>query len=194
MSTKENILNIIPKNNYFNNSVKPKCLKKCNGCGTKQFNKCNFKNIQSLISVNKSIQNTNKVSESLYLSNKSSLAITKNPCPPNRWNQSSDKQYPSHPSAIIPTKANTLKTTTANLRPGALAPGGFGVDIKHNSYNRYYGRIKGKAITPKLITKNQLINSINFININQSIQNNKPFPLMIGRGYYGIPPVLKSQN
>jgi hypothetical protein len=31
------------------------------------------------------------------------------------------------------------------LRPGALSPGGAGVDIKHNSYARYLARIKGKA-------------------------------------------------
>lgn len=30
-------------------------------------------------------------------------------------------------------------------RPGALSPGGIGVDIKHNSYNRYLNRIKGQG-------------------------------------------------
>jgi hypothetical protein len=31
------------------------------------------------------------------------------------------------------------------LRPGALSPGGKGLDIKHNSYARYLARIKGKG-------------------------------------------------
>jgi hypothetical protein len=31
------------------------------------------------------------------------------------------------------------------LRPGALSPGGSGVDIKHNSYERYLNRLKGRA-------------------------------------------------
>jgi hypothetical protein len=40
---------------------------------------------------------------------------------------------------------NSLKRTLTRLRPGALSPGGVGVDIKHNSYDRYLARIKGKA-------------------------------------------------
>jgi hypothetical protein len=40
---------------------------------------------------------------------------------------------------------NSTKYTITRLRPGALSPGGAGVDIKHNSYARYLARIKGKA-------------------------------------------------
>ena len=40
---------------------------------------------------------------------------------------------------------NSTKRTITRLRPGALSPGGAGVDIKHNSYARYLARIKGKA-------------------------------------------------
>lgn len=37
-------------------------------------------------------------------------------------------------------------------RPGSQAPGGSGVDIKHNSYARYLARLKGKR-TPKNTTE-----------------------------------------
>jgi hypothetical protein len=40
---------------------------------------------------------------------------------------------------------NSLKRTLTRLRPGALSPGGAGVDIKHNSYDRYLLRLKGKG-------------------------------------------------
>ena len=39
--------------------------------------------------------------------------------------------------------SSTRRTITRN-RPGAMSPGGSGVDIKHNSYDRYLNRIKGK--------------------------------------------------
>jgi hypothetical protein len=41
--------------------------------------------------------------------------------------------------------ASSTKHTITRLRPGALSPGGSGVDIKHNSYQRYLNRLKGKG-------------------------------------------------
>ena len=41
--------------------------------------------------------------------------------------------------------ATAQKRTRTRLRPGALSPGGTGVDIKHNSYHRYLARLKGKG-------------------------------------------------
>jgi hypothetical protein len=40
--------------------------------------------------------------------------------------------------------SSTKHTITRN-RPGAMSPGGIGVDIKHNSYQRYLNKLKGKA-------------------------------------------------
>ena len=65
------------------------------------------------------------------------------------WNQMSDRRMPHHqpnPSASGSNPGgNSVKRTITRLRPGALSPGGTGVDIKHNSYERYLNRIKGKA-------------------------------------------------
>jgi hypothetical protein len=48
----------------------------------------------------------------------------------------------SQQTAYHPTHGNSLKSTLTSLRPGAGAPAGTGVDIKHNSYARYLGRKK----------------------------------------------------
>ena len=41
--------------------------------------------------------------------------------------------------------SSSTKRSTTLCRPGALSPGGTGVDIKHNSYDRYLNRLKGKG-------------------------------------------------
>jgi hypothetical protein len=61
---------------------------------------------------------------------------------PTNWNQSSDSWVASQQTAYHPTHGNSLKSTLTSLRPGAGAPAGTGVDIKHNSYARYLGRKK----------------------------------------------------
>jgi len=65
------------------------------------------------------------------------------------WNQMSDRKEP-HVQQVVSGSgsgygANSTKRTITRLRPGALSPGGSGVDIKHNSYERYLNRIKGKG-------------------------------------------------
>ena len=78
MSTKENILKIIPKNNFFNNSVREKCFRKCNQCTQKYSYDIQSKNcFRSLVDINKTIQNTVRVPQSLYIDYVSALAISK---------------------------------------------------------------------------------------------------------------------
>ena len=62
------------------------------------------------------------------------------------WNQMSDRARPSNQVTKVASgsTSSTRHTITRN-RPGAMSPGGIGVDIKHNSYNRYLNKIKGKA-------------------------------------------------
>jgi len=64
------------------------------------------------------------------------------------WNQMSDRKEP-HVQKVVTASGstyggNSLKRSLLRLRPGAMSPGGVGVDIKHNSYERYLNRIKGK--------------------------------------------------
>jgi hypothetical protein len=101
----------------------------------------------------KLIQNTVRVASSLYTMNLGALsaytkptALTYNVC----WNQMSDRPVPSHQKTFVPTKGSTIgsnstKHTVTGPRPGAQSPGGLGCDIKHNSYDRYLNRLKGKA-------------------------------------------------
>lgn len=101
----------------------------------------------------KLIQNTVRVASSLYSMNLAALNAYVKPGPETHnvnWNQMSDRPVPSFQKTYVPTKgslggaSSTRHTVTAH-RPGAQSPGGYGCDIKHNSYDRYLNRIKGKG-------------------------------------------------
>ena len=113
----------------------------------------------------KIIQNTVRVKSSLYTMNLAALSVYQRPnliyklvdtsgatyvVPPGvNWNQMSDRKEP-HVQRVVTASgsgygASSTKRTIVRLRPGALSPGGSGVDIKHNSYDRYLNRIKGKG-------------------------------------------------
>jgi hypothetical protein len=61
----------------------------------------------------------------------------------------SDRPVPSVQKASIPTGYNTAMnrrhTSVTSSKPGSQTPGGIGCDIKHNSYDRYLNRLKGKG-------------------------------------------------
>jgi len=113
----------------------------------------------------KIIQNTVRVYASLYTANLGALTAYNRPLSTPQiveqagtvyevpggvnWNQMSDRYRPSvqvtktasgstyHPSST--------RHTIVRNRPNAMSPGGVGVDIKHNSYERYLNRLKGKG-------------------------------------------------
>ena len=101
----------------------------------------------------KIIQNTVRVNASLYTMNLGSLsAYVKPPSKPYGgvcWNQMSDRPFPSVQKTYVPTgknsSLNTRKSSVTSSRPGCQSPGGVGCDIKHNSYDRYLNRLKGKG-------------------------------------------------
>jgi len=65
------------------------------------------------------------------------------------WNQSSDRNIPHVTQRNVPSHGNSTKRSLTRCRPGSLCPGNSesaGVDIKHNSYQRYLMRKKGGAI------------------------------------------------
>lgn len=62
------------------------------------------------------------------------------------WNQSSDRNRPSVQQTIVPSRGNSTRSSITRHRPGAGSPGGKGVDIKHNSYDRYLNRIKSGLV------------------------------------------------
>ena len=51
-----------------------------------------------------------------------------------------------------PTRGNSTKTTITANKPGAMTPGGQGVDVKHGSYDRYLAKKKGKFLTKPSVT------------------------------------------
>jgi len=104
----------------------------------------------------KIIQNTVRVYGSLYTANLGPLTAYKQPISnPNKgfygvcWNQMSDRPVPSYQPTSIPTGYNTSMnrrhTSVTSSKPGSQTPGGSGCDIKHNSYDRYLNRLKGKG-------------------------------------------------
>ena len=98
----------------------------------------------------KIIQNTVRVPSSIYTMNLGALSVYQRPDPRYgvNWNQMSDRKERHIQQANAPGTnpgGNSTRRTITRLRPGALSPGGAGVDIKHNSYARYLARIKGKG-------------------------------------------------
>ena len=113
----------------------------------------------------KIIQNTVRVYASLYTMNLGALSAYQRPLPKYQtveqagtpylvapgvyWNQMSDRRSPSIQKVKTASGSTYHSSSTRNTivrdRPGAMSPGGIGVDIKHNSYDRYLNRLKGKA-------------------------------------------------
>lgn len=126
----------------------------------------------------KKIQKTNGVSSSEYAMNLGSLSIYHKPSSSLKvnWNQSSDQSIASvNNSNNIPSHGSSTKSSLTRARPGSSSPGGIGVDIKHNSYQRYLGRIKGKGPLRKEGSINDGITS----------NTNKVFKFNIVRGVGG---------
>lgn len=134
---------------------------RCRGCN----NNLSANDPASQYQRQKIIQNTVRVQSSLFTMNLGALSVYERPdseyrlvdisgstyvvSPGVNWNQMSDRRQPH--IQVVKTGAgtgyhssSTKRTITAN-RPGAMSPGGAGVDIKHNSYDRYLNRLKGKA-------------------------------------------------
>jgi hypothetical protein len=114
--------------------------------------------------IQKLIQNTVRVYSSLYTMNLAALNAYEVPdtnyqvvdiagtnyltSPGVNWNQMSDRRQPHKQFATASGStygASSTRRTVTRLQPGALSPGGHGVDIKHNSYDRYLNRLKGKG-------------------------------------------------
>lgn len=136
-------------------------LYNCRGCNKN----LTSNNPASQYQKQKIIQNTVRVASSLYTMNLAGLSGYQKPllkyqiveqagtqyiAPPKvYWNQMSDRAKPAN--QVVKTGSgstyhgSSTKHTIVRNRPGAMSPGGVGVDIKHNSYDRYLNKLKGKA-------------------------------------------------
>lgn len=110
----------------------------------------------------KQIQNTVRVESSLYAMNLAAMNARQTPKEETQiiwnsgtpyvggggvnWNQMSDRKVPHIQNVRTANPgASSTRHTITRLRPGAGSPGGIGVDIKHNCYERYLNRIKSKG-------------------------------------------------
>ena len=126
---------------------------RCKGClwNIPNNNTDNMK-IMKLATLNQVITNSVGQSSSQYLGNLGSLEVLNwrdtNCNKVYQASQASDRYHKARvpKTTIIPTRGNSTKRTQTSLRPGALGPGGTGVDVKHNSYARYLAKKKGKTI------------------------------------------------
>jgi len=114
----------------------------------------------------KIIQNTVRVYSSLYTMNLAGLSGYQKPsdkyqlvdqagtpyyAPPSvNWNQMSDRARPANQVTKVASgstyHSSSTKHSITRDRPGAMSPGGIGVDIKHNSYARRLNKLKGKSV------------------------------------------------
>jgi len=107
----------------------------------------------------KRIWNTVRVPSSEYTMNKSALTVYSGK---KSWNSQSDRNQYSNTVRDVPSHGNSTKTSLTRCRPGASSAKGKGVDIKHNSYDRYLAKLKGSG--PLRTQKN---------NVNPAVQGNK---------------------
>jgi hypothetical protein len=107
----------------------------------------NSNSMWSIYQRQKIIQKTVRIPSSLYTMNLGGLSVYQHPNKKYQevnWNQMSDRKEPHIQKTIVPSQKSTKHSYTSN-RPGCQSPGGKGVDIKHNSYNRYLNKLKGKG-------------------------------------------------
>ena len=125
--------------------------KQCVSCS----NACSLKTTNNVIT-QKRMWKQVRAPASLYTMSLGALANTQriSANDPINWNQSSDQQIESQQTAYHPTRGDSTKRTLTSEKPGTAAPGGKGVDIKHNSYARYLNRLKaGNIRTQSNLTK-----------------------------------------
>jgi len=133
----------------YYDGVYPEIYYRYRNCDTNM----NSQNPATKYQIQKIIQNTVRVASSLYTMNVGSLSSFQKDTLQTGyvpWNQMSDRAVSHTQPNLVASgsqySGNSTKRTITRLRPGALSPGGVGVDIKHNSYNRRLNRLKGRKI------------------------------------------------
>jgi len=146
-------------NILYDASGLPPC---CNNCGRCQCTgtPCLFTPGMREIT-QKRIQNQVRISESQYTDVLAAVTIQggRSNLPLNlpsqgfynvNQSQASDRNRLHIQTRYVPGNgANSTKTSITRLRPGSMGPAGknaVGVDVKHNSYDRYLGRLKAKSL------------------------------------------------
>ena len=146
---------IIPENAInccyasFNPYVRPIRCQRCNS-------NLASNSPENLYQKQKIIQKTVRIQSSEYTMNLSSLNVYELPDKTYavNWKQMSDRKVPHIQNAVVPTQRSTKRSYTW-LRPGSTSPGGVGVDMKHNSYDRYLNRRKSNLVRNQCTTSDK---------------------------------------
>ena len=134
--------------NCEKNAICIKCTN-CRGCRGRWCDTNLTSNTPAVkMQIQKIIQNVVRVQSSLYTMNVGALNAYRNPYV--TWNRMSDRGQASVQKTYVPgggglLGGNSTRSAITRCRPGALSPGGVGCDIKHNSYDRYLNRLKGRG-------------------------------------------------
>ena len=146
----------------------------CRACGNPIYNNQPYPNTVPKPNPNDSylskvLENTVRVPSSEYTMNKSALNVYIPPIiNPTKslyglnWNQMSDRAVPGVVKTNVPSYGNSTRSSVTRMRPGSTSAPGKGVDMKHGSYERYLGRLKGKSVLrtePEKIVNNVLLKS-----------------------------------
>jgi len=129
-----NSANVVKKNGYIYYNTPPV---QCVSCGNNLTRDTNGEARQ------RRIQNTVRIPNSQYLDNLTSLTV-----------RGSEKNTPLSTFSYVNQSqasdrnilSNQNKIANPKLRPGKLGPGGVGVDVKHNSFDRILARKKAQNI------------------------------------------------
>jgi hypothetical protein len=143
----------------------------CRACGNPYPDHSHYPNTvpKQNSTFSKVLENTVRVPSSEYTMNKSALNVYTPPIiNPTKslyglnWNQMSDRAVPGVVKTNVPSRGNSTRTSITRLKPGSMSAAGKGVDMKHGSYERYLGRLKGKSVLrtePEKIINNVLLKS-----------------------------------
>lgn len=159
--------NVVKKNGYIYYNVKTNpILSCCSGCSIDIIKT----NIQETIQ--QKIQNTVRVPAGLYLDNLASLTVRgdANNKPTSLYNLVNQSQASDR--AVMSEQIRKL--ANPRLRPGKLGPGGVGVDVKHNSFDRILARKKAQNMRTSVKVDDKPIKEIKGNKLNKyGIANQK---------------------
>ena len=103
--------------------------------------------IDSSLNTQKIIQGQVRAASSMYTMNLATMYVAAKYTGANSGPyNASDRNNPHTTLNPIPSNGNSTKYSITSLKPGSLRPGGIGVDIKHNSYDRYLAKLKANKL------------------------------------------------
>lgn len=121
----------------FNKVVWIEPIQRCKACRSGICDGCDEIIVQKRIWKQVGVPSSQRASVLSYMHGSSNSSTTSS----LNWNQSSNNYLASVQTTYVPTRGNSTKSTVTRLRPGALSAGGVGIDLKHNSYARYFCRL-----------------------------------------------------